>query len=123
MFGYFVGTVFIIIGLLFIFLKNRKNTRKVKAKYVGQKEKRKKNGDIEYLPQYEYIFNGKKRKFSSRDMEYDARNMKKEMSITINIETGKVLSQEDNSAKLILGIIFICIGIICFVGIVTGIMG
>ena len=36
MFGYFVGTVFIIIGLLFIFLKNGKNTRKVKAKYVGQ---------------------------------------------------------------------------------------
>lgn len=123
MFGYFVGILFIIIGLLFIFLKNGKNTRKVKAKYVGQKENRKKNGDIEYLPQYEYIFNEKKRKFSSRDMEYDVRNIKKEISITINTETGKVLPQESNSTKFTLGIIFICIGIICFVGMVTEIMG
>ena len=56
-------------------------------------------------------------------MEYDVRNIKKEISITINTETGKVLAQKSNSTKFTLGIIFICIGIICFVGMVTGIMG
>ena len=99
------------------------NINHIYKQSLEQKENRKKNGDIEYLPQYEYIFNGKKRKFSSRDMEYDVRNIKKEISITINTETGKVLPQESNSTKFTLGIIFICIGIICFVGMVTEIMG